>query len=137
MPIHDWSCEACDYFLPDHYQPLLSSLPPTCPICEASPQLERVWSTNRMHRTFEAFEQEYNGQKILIDSIGTLRRFESYTLDQWKNHGGAPIVFRSYSQDNSNMGDNVFKALQPNQNISPEFRKKVLKYRNSPQRNQE
>lgn len=115
MPIHDWQCGSCNSVLADFYQPLLNSPKPDCPKCQAP--MERLWTTNRMHRTFEKFEVEYSGQQIEIDSMGKLRAFERYTHDQYRQGFGEPRVFRAFSQDNSNKEVSVFRDLQPNQYI--------------------
>lgn len=118
MPVHDLSCPNCDYSLPDQYFPRLEFVPPNCPTCLIA--LQREWTTNRMHRTFEKFEFVEGNERIEIDSLSKLRDVERVSEQAYKEGRGRPFVWRQFSQDNSNMDRNVF-----GENLHP-----VIKERN-------
>lgn len=118
MPIHDYACEkeGCDYEERDYYLPTVGSLPPICPRCVDSPTLVRLWTTNRMHRTFQAFEFELDGGKtVTIDSLHKLRKVEADSAAAYSRGEGRPFVFRHYSQDPTNRDRSVFHGMNPKQ----------------------
>src|SRR6185503_5294387 len=110
MPIHDYSCVACGFELRDYYLARLDSTPPVCERCPGSPPLTREWSTNRMHRTFSAFDFTMDDGKVVhVDSLAALRKIEKDTGDAYaRGELKRPFVFRHYTQDPSNKDKNVF-----------------------------
>lgn len=117
MPIHDWKCLTCNEVIMDHYQARLEA---EAPVCSSFHNMERMWTTNRMHRTFEKFEFVEGNERIEIDSLSKLRDVERVSEQAYKEGRGRPFVWRQFSQDNSNMDRNVF-----GENLHP-----VIKERN-------
>lgn len=72
--------------------------------------MERLWSTNRSRRTFEAFSvvDEVTGKTVVIESMKSLRDYERQTETYARDGVGRKIAFRHYSQDPGNITHNTF-----------------------------
>jgi len=121
----EFSEDAWMWAIPFHIDLSPAPKPPSdAPPCENSScsgfekePMERVWSTNRMHRTFEAFDFTMDDGKVVrVDNLAALRKIEKDTGDAYaRGELKRPFVFRHYTQDPSNKDKNVFEHLRREQ----------------------
>ena len=104
MALHDFWCQTCGQVLVDVNVPVAIGAQAGAPLHCGKPT---AWipQVGRMdaYEPFQEFEA-YDGknQKVVVDSLRTLRRIERESEQQFKNGEGQPLVWRRYSNDDSN-----------------------------------
>lgn len=108
--LHDWECatpdcgqRAFDYF---------TDAPPSCSVHGASMEVTYL---PKHYRPFEPFsyEEDGSGRQVQVTSITQLRDIESSSMKAYERGEGRPVVFRQYTQDQSNRDANVFQDRHP------------------------
>lgn len=108
---HDYRCPTCGVIRRDVAVPVSEGAlahPPACPACLCGGSYTLMtWIPNigavDAKEPFQRFET-FDGQnrRVTVDSLKKLRQIEKESEQQFKNGEGQPIVFRAWSNDNSN-----------------------------------
>lgn len=105
----DWECECGEKIL-DQLAEDFPALPPTCPRA-CGGKVEILWTsiTNDLLPSELGGEFEWDGgEKSSMRTLADVRKIERITAELAKDGLHRPIVFRQFSQDKSNMSENVF-----------------------------
>ena len=120
MALHDYRCPVCHEVLRDVFRTAAQgaqSDPPTCHRCDRP----MAWIPNvgfiDAKEPFQAFDT-YDGRNrpVHIDSLRKLRQVERESEQQARDGVGQPMVWRRYSQGESNRDQGVFgppPSVQP------------------------
>jgi hypothetical protein len=120
MALHDYQCPACGYLREDVNVPIAigaTNGAPTCPTCiePGSGGLARrmAWipQVGRMdaYEPFQEFQVfDGQGRSVTVESMAQMRRIERESEQQARNGEGQQMVWRAYSNDDSNRHDHVF-----------------------------
>lgn len=105
MPVLDFVCDApggCDQAVLERFAPLGTPYP-RCPV--HGQEMTVLWAGRRYSR-FASFD--HDGREVT--SLAEVRKIESDSVRAWESGapGAQPVIFRQFSQDRSNMDQNVF-----------------------------
>lgn len=104
MALHDFWCQTCGQVFVDVNVPIDLGAVKGAPLHCGQPA---AWipQVGRMdaYEPFQEFEA-YDGQNrpVLVDSLTKLRKIERESEQQYRDGEGQPLVWRRYSNDNSN-----------------------------------
>ena len=108
---HDYRCHVCGSIRRDVAVPVSEGAlahPPLCPACLCGGSATKMtWIPNigaiDAKEPFQRFETfDGRNQRVVVDSLQKLRQIEKESEQLYRNGEGQPIVFRAYSNDNSN-----------------------------------
>lgn len=109
MPLHDYGCASCGYYLSDQYRSVIegaSACPPYCPSCPGEILMQWIPQVGAMD-TYDVnlcFDvKDGRNQLIHVDSLKKLRMVERESEAMAANGEGQKMVWRKYSQDRSNV----------------------------------
>jgi len=90
------------------------------PFCKGDPRKHERGSPSV---GFPSFDIDYGEGIKTISSVGQVREIERSTMNRYKNEpDAAPVIFRAFSQDNSNRDVNTFG---PSPQVKPEKSSKI------------
>lgn len=110
--LQDWACpiEGCDALVFDR----MSDDAPDCPAHEGV-RMEITYLPKH-YRPFSGVEvvDDATGKTRVLGSVHELRSYEESTTKAWERGepGARPVIFREFSQDQSNRDQNVFRHLK-------------------------
>jgi hypothetical protein len=103
MPRNDFVCDKCDESA-TFWQSQFGSRP-VCPVCSAvmafAPQ-PGSYSIDA-YEPGQEFTVDVNGRQVKVESLAQIRAIERQTEQAYRNGEGAPLVWRDYSQNRSNV----------------------------------
>ena len=106
MPVHDWICENCGFELPDQYQSLTPAVA-VCPVCHYV--MQKSWQ-RRPRALFKPFTIDYGKGPVEVTSLDQVRRIERESDRDFSEGKSGKMVFRAFSQDNSNYDVNTLDS---------------------------
>jgi len=108
MPLADYFCTQCGHVARDvSFRMAIGAIAsaPSCPHCEET-RLEVIPQIGAMDASsgpgFRRFTINRDGQRVVIDSLSTLRAVERDSEQRYRNGEGEPLRFRMWNQDRSN-----------------------------------
>ena len=106
MPVHGWICENCGFSLPDQYQPWTAAVA-VCPVCHHT--MIKSWQ-RRPRALFKPFTVDYGKGPVEITSLDQVRRIERESAHEFDAGKSGKMVFRAFSQDDSNYDVNTLES---------------------------
>lgn len=147
MALHDFQCPICGHVTRDVNVPIdlgAAKVCVHCPVCPAKILMDWIPAIGGMDvggvkgAAFKAFET-YDGQnrKIRVENMRDLRRLERESEQQARNGEGQPLVFRRWSQTDSNKDVNTLGGAfaggeQPTDAAKRKFGKTLQKSAEAP-----